>query len=127
MRTDDDIYRVRLVYLGPPGYTFPFQLPYAQYGLFAVLTAGFVAASVLLTGSWSWAGLALALAVFLTGYIWRQVDPDRSALKVIRVALTDWKKIEPPKGQLPRLTASHIRFSEIERGTDDAQELPAAA
>ena len=31
LRTDDDIYRARLVYLGPPGYTLPIHLPYAQY------------------------------------------------------------------------------------------------
>ena len=37
LRTDDDIYRARLVYLGPPGYTLPVQLPYAQYGLFLLL------------------------------------------------------------------------------------------
>ena len=37
LRTDDDIYRARLVYLGPPGYTLPIQLPYAQYGLFVLL------------------------------------------------------------------------------------------
>ena len=37
LRTDDDIYRARLVYLGPPGYTLPVHLPYAQYGLFMLL------------------------------------------------------------------------------------------
>ena len=37
LRTDDDIYRARLVYLGPPGYTLPVQLPYAQYGMFILL------------------------------------------------------------------------------------------
>ena len=37
LRTDDDIYRARLVYLGPPGYALPMHLPYAQYGLFVVL------------------------------------------------------------------------------------------
>ncbi len=42
LRTDDDIYRARLVYLGPPGYTLPIQLPYAQYGLFIVLVPLFM-------------------------------------------------------------------------------------
>ena len=42
LRTDDDIYRARLVYLGPPGYTLPIQLPYAQYGLFLVLVPLFM-------------------------------------------------------------------------------------
>ena len=37
LRTDDDIYRARLVYLGPPGYTLPVHLPYTQYGMFMLL------------------------------------------------------------------------------------------
>lgn len=113
MRTDDDIYRARLVYLGPPGYTLPFQLPYAQYGLFVILAFGLTAAGVALTGTWKSAGAAVGVAIFLTAYIWGHVDPDRPARKVIKVAITDWKKIEPAKEQLPRLTAGHIRFSEI--------------
>jgi hypothetical protein len=127
LRTDDDIYRARLVYLGPPGYTFPFQLRYAQYGLFIVLAAGFTAAAVMLTGTLKSAGVALAAAIFMTYLIWRQVDPDRPVRAVIRVALTDWRSIQPPKDQMPRLTARHIRFSEIEGGTTDAKELPAAS
>ena len=42
LRTDDDIYRARLVYLGPPGYTLPVQLPYAQYGVFILLVPLFM-------------------------------------------------------------------------------------
>ena len=42
LRTDDDIYRARLVYLGPPGYTLPVQLPYAQYGMFVLLVPFFM-------------------------------------------------------------------------------------
>ena len=49
LRTDDDIYRARLVYLGPPGYTLPFQLPYAQYGLFVVLVPAFMFVHYLFT------------------------------------------------------------------------------
>jgi len=116
LRTDDDIYRVRLVYLGPPGYTLPFQFPYAQYGLFAALAAGFIAAAVALTGNWVSSGVAIAAALFMTGYIWQHVDPDRPARMVIKVALTDWRPIKARPEKLPRLTASHIRFSEFTTG-----------
>lgn len=112
LRTDDDIYRARLVYLGPPGYTVPFQLPYAQYGLFAVLAAALITVGVLLTGSWMSSGVAIAVAMFLTSYIWRFVDPDRPARTVIKVALTDWRRIRPPAETLPRLSASHITVRE---------------
>jgi hypothetical protein len=49
LRTDDDIYRARLVYLGPPGYTLPVHLPYAQYGMFVVLVPLFMFLHYLLT------------------------------------------------------------------------------
>ncbi len=49
LRTDDDIYRARLVYLGPPGYTLPIQLPYAQYGLFVLLVPTFMGIRWVLT------------------------------------------------------------------------------
>ena len=92
LRTDDDIYRARLVYLGPPGYTLPIQLSYAQYGLF--ISAGAAVhvhpLPVHLHGrrrpAWE-----IALAMVTTSFIWRYVDPDRPARMVIRTALTDWR------------------------------------
>jgi hypothetical protein len=110
LRTDDDIYRARLLYLGPPGYTLPFQLPYAQWALFAILAAVFVFVGWLVTGTLLSAGFTLAAAIFLTAYIWHHVDPDRPAKKVIQVALTDWKAVKAPAEQLPRMTTSHIKW-----------------
>ena len=49
LRTDDDIYRARLVYLGPPGYTLPIHLPYAQYGMFVLLVPLFMFLHYLIT------------------------------------------------------------------------------
>lgn len=120
LRTDDDIYRARLVYLGPPGYTFPVHLPFAQWLLLAILTAGFTIIAVLLTGTWASAGVAIAAAIFLTYVIFQHVDPDRPARKVIKVVLIDWVRVQPGKtDQLPRLTGRKIRFSTIDTGTGD--------
>jgi hypothetical protein len=120
LRADDDIYRARLVYLGPPGYTFPVQLPYAEYGLFAALSSGLITAAVSMTGNWMSSGVALAAAIFLTAYIWQHVDPDRPARKVLLVALTDWRRIGPPPEKLPRLSARHVKFrAEIHEPTGD--------
>jgi hypothetical protein len=109
VRSDDDIYRARLVYLGPPGYPLPVQLPYAEYLLFLVLAVVFVAVAAAVTGTWESSMVAVAAAVFTTGGIWRHVDADTPARKVIKVALTDWRRITPPPDRLPRLTARHIR------------------
>src|SRR5918911_1321336 len=115
LRTDDDIYRARLVYLGPPGYTLPLQLPYAQYGLFALLVPLFMFIHYLLTlhvdlfPAWE-----IALAMVSTSLVFRYVDPDRPARKVIRTALTDWRHIREPRVEQcdARLVGRRVRVRE---------------
>jgi hypothetical protein len=117
LRTDDDIYRARLVYLGPPGYTLPIQLPYAQYGLFILLVPTFMLIHYLFTfdakaeifPAWE-----IALAIVVTSLIFRYVDPDRPARMVIRTALTDWRRTREPRIEQrePRLVARRVRIRE---------------
>jgi hypothetical protein len=115
LRTDDDIYRARLVYLGPPGYTLPVQLPYAQYGLFMLLVPLYVFIHYLFTfqvelfPAWE-----IALAIVSTSLVFRYVDPDRPARMVIRTALTDWRRTREPRAEQrePRLVATRIRIRE---------------
>jgi hypothetical protein len=116
LRTDDDIYRARLVYLGPPGYTLPVQLSYAQYGLFILLVPVFMFIHYLFTltvdiiPAWE-----IALAMVTTSFVWRYVDPDRPARLVIRTALTDWRGARAVSGQeqrSPRLVARNVLVRE---------------
>jgi hypothetical protein len=116
LRTDDDIYRARLVYLGPPGYTLPVQLSYAQYGLFTVLVPVYVFIHYLVTMTidvvpvWE-----IALAMVTTSLVWRYVDPDRPARLVIRTALTDWrrsKRMAETDQRSPRLVARGVVIRE---------------
>ncbi len=89
LRTDDDIYRARLVYLGPPGYTLPFQLPYAQYGLFVVLVPAFMFVHYLFTLHFDlFPAWEIALSMVATSYIFRHVDPDRPARIRVRDSIT---------------------------------------
>jgi hypothetical protein len=112
LRTDDDIYRARLVYLGPPGYTLPIQLPYAQYGVFIVLVPVFMFIHYLFTlhvdlfPAWE-----IALSIVATSFIFRHVDPDRPARMVVRTALTDWRTAREPASERreARLVASRVR------------------
>ena len=114
LRTDDDIYRARLAYLGPPGYTLPVQLPYTQYALFIVLVLLFMFVRALVT--WSAPSIIptyeIALAMVSTSVIFRHVNPDRPARQVIRTALTDWRrtKVGDQDVRDPALTAGHIRI-----------------
>ncbi|HLL69062.1 MAG TPA: hypothetical protein VK453_25605 [Micromonosporaceae bacterium] len=111
VRTDDDIYRARLLYLGPPGYTLPIHLSYAQWFVGAALAAAFGGAAYLVIGNpwltW-WATCASGLA---TALIFKYVNPDRHAWHVIRTALTDWRRTKPqPTGQMPSYSVAHIRI-----------------
>jgi hypothetical protein len=115
LRTDDDIYRARLVYLGPPGYTLPVQLSYAQYGVFVLLVPLFMFIHYLFTlhvdlfPAWE-----IALAIVTTSFIFRHVDPDRPARMVIRTALTDWHTTREPVAERreARLVATRIHIRE---------------
>jgi hypothetical protein len=114
LRTDDDIYRARLVYLGPPGYTLPVHLPYAQYGLFVLLVPLYVLIHWLFTFEFDFPAWEIALAMVTTSYIFRHVDPDRPARVVIRTALTDWRRTREPaiEQRDARLVARRIRVRE---------------
>jgi hypothetical protein len=113
LRTDDDIYRARLVYLGPPGYTLPVQLPYAQYGVFVLLVPLFMFIRYLLTLHVDFfPAYEIALAIVATSLIFRYVDPDRPARMVVRTALTDWRHTREPSSELrdARLVGSRVRI-----------------
>ena len=115
LRTDDDIYRARLVYLGPPGYTLPIHLPYAQYGMFIVLVPLFMLIHYLFTFNAQdeiFPAWEIALAIVTTSLVFRYVDPDRPARMVIRTALTDWRRTREPRSEQreARLVASKIRI-----------------
>jgi hypothetical protein len=115
LRTDDDIYRARLVYLGPPGYTLPIHLPYAQYGLFLLLVPLFMFIHWLFTFTVElFPAWEISLAMVATSYIFRHVDPDRPARMVIRTALTDWRRTREPAEEQrdPRLVATRVRVRE---------------
>jgi hypothetical protein len=116
LRTDDDIYRARLVYLGPPGYTLPIQLPYAQYGVFLLFVPLFMFIHFLFTGTVDpFPAWEIALAMVSTSFLWRYVDPDRPARMVIRTALTDWRGARAVSGveeRAPRLVARNVTIRE---------------
>lgn len=109
LRDDDDIHRARLLWLGPTDYTLPIHLPYAQWGMFAAITAVLSFLLVLVTGDWIWIGAAIGGGMFLTHYLWRFVNPDRPARTVLRTLAMDTKTIKATEGeQLPSLVASNI-------------------
>ena len=116
IRTDDDIYRARLVYLGPPGYTLPIHLSYAQWFTGLVLAVMFGGGALLVTGSPWLAWWASCLSGLVTALIFKYVNPDRQARHIVRTAFTDWRRTTPqPPAQLPRHGVAHIRIGKGQR------------
>ena len=115
LRTDDDIYRARLVYLGPPGYTLPIHLPYAQYGMFVFLVPLFMFVHYLITFDFDpFPAWEIALAMVATSYVFRHVDPDRPA-RVGHPHRAHRLASHPGAGGRaadPRLVATRIRVRE---------------
>lgn len=113
MRTDDDIYRAKLRYLGPPNYTLPFQATYGQIGLFLSVAATYLLIGSLLFTGGRFVGSALGLAGATTFYIWKHVDADVPVRKVLLAFFHDCRRLGPktePSDHLPRLTARHITY-----------------
>ncbi|MFG3342516.1 hypothetical protein [Glycomyces sp. NPDC048151] len=113
LRTDDDIYRARLLYLGPPGYTLPVHLPYGQYGAFAALLALFMLLRWAFTGDVDlFPAIEISLALVATSLIFRYVDADRPATTVVRTLLTDWKhtRESADEKRIPAFTTRSIRL-----------------
>jgi hypothetical protein len=113
LRADDDIYRARLVYLGPPGYTLPIHATYPQIFLFAGVAALFLLIGSLLFSGWGFFGSAIALSFITTYGIWRHVDADVPVRKVLLAAFHDCRRAGPrtePSSNLPKLTGRHIIY-----------------
>lgn len=92
LRPDDDIYRARLVFLGPRGYTLPVQLPYVAYPLFAVILVLIVLGRYVLSGTVDvFPAIEIAAALVLTSAVLRRVSPDRPVRAVLLTAATDWR------------------------------------
>jgi hypothetical protein len=93
LRSDDDIYRARLLFLGPRGFTLPFHLPYVAYPLFVAVLALIIGLRFLLTGHADlFPAIEIALSIVVTSLILRQVSPDRPVRAVLRTAATDWRR-----------------------------------
>jgi hypothetical protein len=93
LRPDDDIYRARLLFLGPKGFTLPVHLPYVAYPLFVGVLSVIVLLRFIFTGQIDiFPAIEIALSIVITSVILRQVSPDRPVRAVLRTAATDWRR-----------------------------------
>lgn len=112
LRPDDDIYRARLLFLGPKGFTLPVHLPYVAYPLFVGVLAAIVLLRFAFTGTVDvFPAIEISLSIVITSVILRQVSPDRPVRAVLRTAATDWHRDREENVRASRVRA-HVRIRE---------------
>lgn len=112
LQSDDDLYKVKIVYLGPSGWTLPLHFTYPQIGVFAAITAILlITGSLVFSDNW-FVGPFIAVALGLSWFIFRFVDADVPVRKVLKAAAADCQRIgpgpEPDETKLPSLTGRNI-------------------
>lgn len=85
VRTDDDIYRVDSVWLGPPRATFPWRVRYVGYGvgLLVMILVMFVQRRVGISLTFISVAWALVLTVVITRFIGSRIDYERPLGQVL--------------------------------------------
>ncbi|MGE3286471.1 MAG: hypothetical protein AB7J32_10255 [Pseudonocardia sp.] len=85
VRTDDDIYRVDSVWLGPPRATFPWRVRYVGYGvgLIVMILVMFVQRRVGIGLGFFSVAWALLITVLLTRFVGNRIDYERPLGQVL--------------------------------------------
>ena len=113
METDDEIYRVDDLFLGPPGTRLPFTARYRALGIGGCVAVTMLVLEVL-TGTISVIGAvwALFLAYVITTLAMRYIDYERS----IRSALTAlWHEVTAPRRRKKQPTTYRSTTANLRR------------
>ena len=85
VRTDDEVYRVDSVWLGPPRATFPWRARYVSYGvgLLVIIVVMFVQRRVGMGLDFFSVSWALVLTVVITRFLGQRIDYERPLGQVL--------------------------------------------
>lgn len=85
VRTDDEVYRVDSVWLGPPRATFPWRARYVSYGLglLVMIVVMFVQRRIGIGLDFFSVAWALLLTVVITRFIGKRIDSERPLGQVV--------------------------------------------
>lgn len=118
VRTDDDVYRVDAVWLGPPRATFPWRARYVSYGvgLLVMITVMFAQRRIGIGLDFFSVAWALILTVLGTRFVGRRIDDERplgQVLLLFRYELTGPRGRTTPAGGA--LSTAHVRVTAAAR------------
>jgi hypothetical protein len=116
VRTDDEIYRVDSVWLGPPRATFPWRARYVAYGLglLVMIFIMFVQRRVGIGLDFFSVAWALVLTVAITRFLGQRIDYERPLGQVValfRHEITGPRRRTVGTGGLVR--SSHVRIGPV--------------
>jgi hypothetical protein len=116
VRTDDEIYRVDSVWLGPPRATFPWRARYVSYGLglLVMILIMFVQRRVGIGLDFFSVAWALLLTVVVTRFIGQRIDYERPLGQVVglfRHEVTGPRRRTVGTGGVVR--SSHVRIGPV--------------
>lgn len=113
MHTDDEVYHVDTVFLGPPGTRLPWRARYQAYGVGTALTV--IMLIVLnktgLMGFWPITYGMLAV-IFLTRKIMPHVTHDNSVKALVK---TFWNEVRAPRSKAHKAVVAEMSVSGIRR------------
>lgn len=101
VRTDDEIYRIDAVWLGPPRATFPWRATYASYllGFLIFIVVLFVQRRIGISFNIFPTAWALVITVFLTRVISRKVNYEKG---VVHLFEHFWHEVTGPRERTDR-------------------------
>lgn len=116
IRTDDDVYRVDAVWLGPPRATFPWRATYASYltGFCIFVLVLFVQRRLGISFNIFPTAWALIITVFLTRLVARKVDYEKG---VVHLVQHFWWEVTGPRQRVGPagggLRTAHVRVHRL--------------
>jgi uncharacterized membrane protein YcfT len=113
LRTDDDVFRIRAIWLGPAGAPLPWHARYVAYGVWiAVFSATLLVkalAPMLSVGVPVWEAVVATLVTYLVmGY----VDSDRTVRSLLQTGLAELRRTRPRKPTAQRVSTRRVRIQE---------------
>jgi hypothetical protein len=114
VRTDDEVYRVDAVWLGPPRATFPWRARYVSYGLglLVMIAVMFVQRRIGIGLDFFSVAWALIITVLITRFLGHRIDYERPLGQVVALFR---KEIAGPRRRTAG-TGGPVRSAHVRRG-----------
>jgi len=129
VRTDDEVYRVDSVWLGPPRATFPWRARYVSYGLglLVMILVMFVQRRIGIGLDFFSVAWALVLTIVITRFLGQRINDERPLGQVVALF---WHEVSGPRERTAavggQVRSRHVRIGPVGRSRSRTERPPAA-